>query len=84
MRLVRVQHDDLAGPADLGRPAIVEGLVADIGQADGIGVVAMRVVAMSGKPGLEYLHAGRQLPGAHPVGRSGRARSFKTAGAAAA
>jgi hypothetical protein len=56
VRLVRVQHDDLAGRADLGDAAIVEGLHADIGQADGIGVVAMLVEAMPGEPGLQHLH----------------------------
>ena len=59
VRLVRVQHDDLARRADFGHAAIVEGLHADVGQADGIGVVAMLVEAMPGEPGLEQLHAVR-------------------------
>jgi hypothetical protein len=44
-------HDDLAGRADFGHAAIAKGLRADVGQADGIGVVAMVVEgsALGGK-----------------------------------
>jgi len=78
VRLIGVQHHDLAGQGDPGRAPIVEGLHADVGEADGIGVVAMGVVAKPGEPGLERLHAVRELPAAEPVGPPRSARSFKT------
>jgi hypothetical protein len=73
-----MQHDDIAGRADLGGAAVIERLHADVGPADGVGVVTMRVEAMPGEPGFEELHAVRERSAAQPVGRRRPARSFKT------
>ena len=76
MRLVGMDHHDLPAAAGLQRAAIVEGLRAPQGQADGIGLVAMQVVGVAAEsrgqalqPGLRFVEA--DLVEAH-------AQTFKT------
>ena len=58
VHLVRMQHEHLSGRAALRGAAIAEGLHAFEREADRIGVVPVRVEAVSGKMRLDALHAG--------------------------
>ena len=77
MRLVGMDHHDLAAPAGAQAPAIVEGLRAPQGQPDRIGFVAVQVVGMAAEPRTEALQAGIRLLEADLVGRA-HAQTFKT------
>jgi hypothetical protein len=76
MGLVRMKHEDLAGEADRRCPAVAEGLHPLGGEADGVGIVAMRIEAIAGEEGLDPLQppAGGRDP--HPVAGRRDAGSF--------
>src|SRR5215469_9594179 len=76
MGLVRVKYEDLAGKADRRCPAVAEGLHPLGREADGIGIVAMRIEAMAGEEGLDPLQspAGGRDP--YPVAGGRDAGSF--------
>ena len=76
VHFIGVEHDDLAGQAAFDGAAIVEGLDAEVGDADGVAVVAMRGVAGAGELGAQQLDAVDERAVLQPVAR--RARSFKT------
>ena len=76
MRLVGMDDHDLPAATGLERAAVVEGLRAPQGEADGVGLVAVQVVGMAAEargqarqPGLRFVEA--DLVGAH-------AQTFKT------
>src|SRR5690606_12072009 len=70
------QDDDVAGPAAGLRAAVVEALQAVQRDADGIAVVAVRVIGVAGEEGLEALQFWLRRRLAQPVA----AGSFKTLG----
>lgn len=78
VRLVRVQNDGMPPGAVGARAAIVEGLHTVQRIADGVGVVAVRIVGVAREESLYPLQARlrRRLP--DPVAGRGAARSFKT------
>jgi hypothetical protein len=51
VRLVGVEHDDLARPAVLDAAPLVEGLDAGLGHADGVGVVPVPRESATAEPG---------------------------------
>ena len=77
MRLVRMDHHDLAGRAGAQVAAIVEGLRAPQGQADGVGLVAMQVVGMAAEARRQPLQAAVAVVDLDMVLR-GHAQTFKT------
>jgi threonine/homoserine/homoserine lactone efflux protein len=81
MRLVRMQHEDLAGNAALVGTAIPKRLHAGKRGPNGVGVVAMRVKGIPCEKGLDALQPAAAGADAEPIGGPGRARSFKTFGA---
>ena len=77
MRLVGMDHHDLAAAAGAQLPAIVERLGAPQGQPDGIGLVAVQVVGMAAEPRRQALQRGLRLVEADLV--EAHAQTFKTA-----
>lgn len=55
--LIGIQHDHLPGRACLDRSSVVEYLDSAVGDADGIGVVAMLRIRHAGKPRAKQLDA---------------------------
>lgn len=78
MPLVGVEDDGMAPRAVRPGAAVVEGLDAREGAADGVGVVAVRVVGVPRKERLDPLDAGMWRRGPDPIAGRRRARSFKT------
>ena len=81
MRLVGMQHHDLAAAAGPQRAAIVEGLGAPQGQADAVGLVAMGVVGMAAEARRQALHARARLVEADLVAVQLHKRSRRPPGA---
>src|SRR6185369_7656878 len=78
VRLVGMEHDDVARPAALGPAAVVEHLHPGLRHADGVGVVTMRGVGALGEEGPPELDAVDRAAALHPV--APLARTFKTLG----
>jgi hypothetical protein len=57
MGLVRMKHEDLAGDAQLGGAAVAEGLDAGEREADGIGVMPVRIEGMAREKGFDPLQS---------------------------
>src|SRR5262249_31342885 len=72
--LVRMQHRHLAGQTTLDAASVVEGLHAEIGDGNAVGVVAMPGKATAAESGLQQLNSVDRPAAAYPIA----ARSFKT------
>lgn len=77
MHLIGVEDDGIAGPAVGAGAPIIEGLNPADGEAQRIGVMAVWIIGVAGKEGLDALDAGLGRRMADPVA-AGAARSFKT------
>jgi hypothetical protein len=79
VQLIRMQHVQLPGQAAPKRPTVAKRLHAASGDADRVGVVAVRLERAAREEGLHPLDAVSSR--ADPDGAAtGAARSFKTAG----
>lgn len=78
MDLVRVKDDGVASTTVGAGAAVIKGLDAAYGEAQRIGVVAMRVIGVAGKVGFNALDAGFGRGSAKPILGLWPARSFKT------
>ena len=76
VRLVGMQHDDLAGRAALRPAPVVEDLEPGLRHADRVRVVTMPGEGAAAEPGAEQLDAVDRPTRAEPVARD--ARTFKT------
>ena len=75
MLLVGMDDDDIAFEAVQSRTAVVEGLHAGQGVADGIGVVPVRIVGVAGEKGFEPLEPRLRRSVLDPIAARGTARS---------
>jgi hypothetical protein len=83
MQFVRMQDEDLAGGAVRRGASILERLHAMQRDADRVGVMAMRIIAMTREERLDPFQARARRRDLEPVRRVRSARSFKTAGCGA-
>src|SRR5262249_4675835 len=70
------EHDDLSRHAPLDPTSIIKHLDTGLGDADGVGVMAMPGVGASAEPRAEELHAVAGRERAHPV--AALPRTYKT------
>ena len=76
MRLVGMNDHDLPAAAGLERAAIVEGLRAPQGEADGVGLVAVQIVGVAAESRCQARQPGQRFVEADLV--NAHAQTFKT------